>query len=111
MDDSAGVELSDRVRSLLMAEPGLEEKRMFGTRAFLLHGKILVCARKNGSLLVRVAPERGTALLIEPGVAVAEMGAKSMSPSWLDVAAEVIDDDESLMFWVDAARESLAGSA
>lgn len=81
---------------------------MFGTRAFLLNGRILVGVRKAGFLLVRVTEERGRALLTEPGVSVAQMGAKSMGPSWLDVEPTSIEDDESLMFWVDAARESAA---
>lgn len=106
--DAAGIELADRVRALLMSEPGLEEKRMFGTRAFLLHGRILVGARKEGVLLVRVTEEKGAALLTEQGVEIAVMGAKTMGPSWLDVAPTAIEGDEELMFWVDAARESAA---
>lgn len=113
--DAAAIELADRVRALLMSEPGLDEKRMFGTRAFLLDGRILVGARKEGVLLVRVTEERGTALLTEPGASVAVMGAKSMGPSWLDVEPIAIEHDEALMFWVDQARESagdsLTGSA
>ena len=35
------------------------------------------------------------------------MGAKTMSPSWLDVDPSVIDRDDDLMFWIDAAREDL----
>jgi len=104
----AAAELADRVRALLMSEPGLEEKRMFGTRAFLLGGRILVGARKEGVLLVRVTAERGAVLLAEPGVAVAVMGAKSMGPSWLDIAPAALEQDEQLMYWVDAARESAA---
>lgn len=106
--DDAGTELADRVRALLMSEPGLEEKRMFGTRAFLLDGRILVGARKQGVLLVRVTEEKGSALLAETGVAIAVMGAKTMGPSWLDVAPTAIATDEDLMFWIDAARESAA---
>lgn len=79
---------------------------MFGTRAFLLHGRILVGTRKGGVLLVRVTEEKGAALLVEPGVSVAVMGSKTMGPSWLDVAATVIEDDDALMSWIDAARES-----
>ncbi len=104
MDDK-GMELADRVRSLLMAEPGLEEKRMFGTRAFLRGGRILVCARGDGDLLVRVGVERGSVLLGEPGASIAVMGAKSMTPSWLDVDAAAVVEDEALLFWVAAARE------
>ncbi|MGV2984040.1 TfoX/Sxy family protein [Microbacterium sp. AGC85] len=104
--DAVAAELADRVRALLMSEPGLEEKRMFGTRAFLLHGRILVGVRKEGVLLVRVSEERGAELLTEPGVSIAVMGAKTMGPSWLDVAAAATENDESLMRWIDAARES-----
>ena len=105
--DAAGEELGDRVRALLGADPSLEEKRMFGSRAFLLDGKILVGARKGGVLLVRVTEEHGAVLRLTPGVTPAVMGAKTMSPRWLDVAPEVIVDDTELMFWVDAAREDV----
>lgn len=84
---------------------------MFGTRAFLLDGRILVGARKNGVLLVRVDEESGAALLTRPGVAVAVMGAKTMGNSWLDVAPGVLADDDALMFWIDAAREANEASA
>lgn len=107
--DAAGEELADRVRALLGADPEIEERRMFGTRAFLLDGRILVGARKGGTLLVRVSEEHGAALLVRPGVSVAAMGAKTMGPSWLDVEASAAADDADLMFWLDAARED--GSA
>jgi hypothetical protein len=103
--DAAGEELADRVRALLRVDPALEEKRMFGTRAFLLDGRILVGARKGGVLLVRVEAEHGAALMVRPGVAPAVMGSKTMSPNWLDVSAAAVADDGELMFWIDAARE------
>jgi hypothetical protein len=43
--DAAGNELADRVRALLSADAEIEERRMFGTRAFLDDGRILVGAR------------------------------------------------------------------
>lgn len=46
--DAAGEELADRVRALLTLDEDVEEKRMFGTRAFLLDGHILVGARAGG---------------------------------------------------------------
>lgn len=104
--DAAGEELADRVRALLEIGDDVEEKRMFGTRAFLLDGRILVGARKNGILLVRVDEESGAALLTQPGVAVAVMGAKTMGNSWLDVSPAALVDDDALMFWIDAAREA-----
>ncbi len=103
--DAAGEELADRIRALLGVDPSIEEKRMFGSRAFLLDGRILVGSRAGGVLLVRVEAEHGAALTLRPGVTPAVMGAKTMSSGWLDVAATAIGDDEELMFWLDAARE------
>lgn len=123
--DASGEELADRVRALLTvrgsggdrgvdqgANDGrIEEKRMFGTRAFLLSGHILVCARKDGVLLVRVREETGAALVTRPGVAIAVMGPRTMGAGWLDVSPDVIGDDDELMFWLDVAREEAAGRA
>ncbi|WP_341941909.1 TfoX/Sxy family protein [Microbacterium sp. LWH10-1.2] len=107
--DAAGEELADRIRALMGADPSIEEKRMFGSRAFLMDGRILVGARKGGVLLVRVSEEQGAALAVRPGVARAVMGAKTMSASWLDVDVATVADDDALMFWIDAAREDSAG--
>lgn len=106
--DAEGDELADRVRALLGADPAVEERRMFGTKAFLLDGRILVGARAGGVLLVRTDDENGVALLTESGAARAVMGAKTMGTGWLDVEASAIEDDTSLMFWLDVARESAA---
>ena len=107
--DAAGNELADRVRALLGVDTEIEERRMFGTRAFLHDGHILVGARPGGVQLVRVADEDGAALLTEPGAARAVMGPRTMSSGWLDVSPSALEDDTALMFWLDVARES-AGS-
>lgn len=103
--DGAGLELADRIRALLPADPGLAEKRMFGTRAFLLGGRILAGARPGGVLLVRLSPERSAILAGSPGASRAVMGAKTMSTGWVDVQPQAIATDEALLEWLDAARE------
>ncbi|ALX67144.1 hypothetical protein AB663_002862 [Microbacterium sp. XT11] len=103
--DAAGEELADRIKALLGADPAVEERRMFGSRTFLVDGRILVGARAGGVLLVRVAEEQGAALSVRSGVSPAAMGARTMSARWLDVAPAVIADDQALMFWLDVARE------
>ena len=108
--DAAGDELADRIRALLSADVEIEERRMFGTRAFLDDGRILLGARPGGVLLVRVDDESGATLLTRPGTARAVMGSRTMSSGWLDVVPGVIEDDDELMFWLDVARES-TGSA
>ncbi|MFE6994441.1 TfoX/Sxy family protein [Microbacterium sp. NPDC057659] len=104
--DAAGTELADRIRALLGAE-GLEERRMFGSRAFLQGGRILVGARKGGILLLRVESEHSAELLLRPGVSRARMGGRTMSANWLDVASEALADDAELVAWLDIAREEL----
>ena len=103
--DASGEELADRVRALLGVGDDVEGKRMFGTRAFLIDGHILVGARTGGVLLVRVLEENGAALVTRPGVAAAVMGPRTMGTGWLDVSPEAIADDELLMAWLDIARE------
>ncbi|MDQ0725117.1 TfoX/Sxy family protein [Microbacterium sp. W4I20] len=106
--DAAGEELADRIRALLTVGTEIEERRMFGTRAFLDDGRILVGARPGGVLLVRVEEENGVALLTEPGATRAVMGSKVMGTGWLDIAPEAIADDTTLMFWLDVGRETAA---
>ena len=50
-------DLADRIRELVSAERGLEEKRMFGGLAFLINGNMAIAANRTGGLLVRVPPE------------------------------------------------------
>lgn len=109
--DAAGDELADRIRALLSAGDEIEERRMFGTRAFLDDGRILLGARPGGVLLVRVDDENGAALATRSGVARAVMGARTMGSGWLDVSPETIEEDADLMFWVDVARESAGAGA
>ncbi|MBT2476440.1 TfoX/Sxy family protein [Microbacterium sp. ISL-103] len=103
--DTSGEELADRVRALLTLDGDIEEKRMFGTRAFLREGHILVGARSGGVLLVRVDEEHGAMLVTRPGVATAAMGPRTMGTGWLDVSPRVLAADDELAFWLDVARE------
>ena len=103
--DAAAEELADRVRALLETGGDVEEKRMFGTRAFLVRGHILVGVRTGGVLLVRVAESTGEGLLGREGVATAVMGTRTMGTGWLDVSPAALSGDQELMDWIDIARE------
>jgi TfoX/Sxy family transcriptional regulator of competence genes len=102
--DAAGEELADRVRALLTVGPEVEERRMFGTRAFFVDDHILAGARAGGVLLIRVAEEDEVDVLQREGASRATMGSRTMSARWIDVAPEVIRDDGGLLAWLDLAR-------
>jgi TfoX/Sxy family transcriptional regulator of competence genes len=93
------VELADRIREVVRAEPGLTERRMFGGLAFLVHGNMAVSASGQGGLLLRVDPAGVEALIDEPQVRRFEMRGRKMD-GWLRVAAEVVADDADLRGWV-----------
>ena len=95
-------ELAARVRDVLAGEPGITEKRMFGGLAFLVDGHMGVSASSRGGLLVRVEPERGEALLEEPGVAPFEMRGRPMT-GWLHVSAAAVEEQDALERWVGLA--------
>ena len=96
--------LVQRVHDLVDDESDVREVSMFGGRAIMVNGTMIVSAGRNGDLLVRVAADRYEALLAEPGAERARMGAgRVMGPGWITVAPEAVADDEGLDFWIDVA--------
>jgi hypothetical protein len=93
------VELADRVRAVVRAEPGLTERRMFGGLAFLIQGNMAVSASGQGGLLLRVDPAESGSLLSEPQVRRFVMRGREMD-GWLRVDAEAVESDEDLRRWV-----------
>ncbi|MBE0581353.1 TfoX/Sxy family protein [Devosia sp.] len=99
----ASDELSDRIRTHLGAHPAIAEQKMFGGRAFMLHGNMLVCPMKDGGLLVRVGKERYDEALALPGARPMTMGARTMS-GFVEVTGDMLEDDEVLLDWIELAR-------
>ncbi|HEY5659922.1 MAG TPA: TfoX/Sxy family protein [Gaiellaceae bacterium] len=92
--------LAARIRELVAAEPGVTEKKMFGGLAFLIDGNMSVSASGQGGLLVRVDPDESDALTKKPGVALMEMGGRSMA-GWLRVDADAVRTKKQLAAWVE----------
>jgi hypothetical protein len=93
------LELADRLRALLSAEPDVVEKRMFGGLAFLVAGHLAVSASGQGGLLLRVDPAQCDALLEDPRASPFEMRGKSMT-GWLHVNADESLSEDELGRWV-----------
>lgn len=56
-----------RIRPLLEPHEPVDERRMFGGLAFLVHGHMAVCVSGQGGLMVRVREDERDALLALDG--------------------------------------------
>jgi len=92
-------ELAERVRAVVATEPGLTERRMFGSLAFLVGGRLAVGAGRDG-LLLRCDPAETETLAREPHVGRFVMRGREMT-GWLQVDPAAVADDDALRTWVD----------
>lgn len=99
--------LAQRLRELFQETPGVTEKKMFGGLVFLLNGNMCVGVSSRKALLVRVGPESFEAALERPQVQPMVHGGKTMK-GFLFVAAEAVNEDEVLTYWVDLSRAWVA---
>lgn len=110
-EDAAQRALLERVRAALPAGSAAREISMFGGRAVLLDGAILVSVGRQGDLLVRVDPDERDELLARPGAAPASMGQdRPMGERWLTVDHAALADDDALAAWLGAALRRHRGA-
>ncbi|HVV22185.1 MAG TPA: TfoX/Sxy family protein [Pseudonocardiaceae bacterium] len=93
------LELADRIRDIVIGEPGLAEKRMFGGLAFLINGNMSVSASGRGGLLARVSVDDAERLVDDALIKPMTMGGREMR-GWLHVDPEAVCTDELLQEWV-----------
>jgi len=92
-------ELANRIREVVLGEPGLTEKKMFGGLAFLVDGNLAASASSQGGMLLRVDPAQTESLVGEPHVGRFEMRGRAMD-GWLHVGQEAVPTEEALRQWV-----------
>jgi TfoX/Sxy family transcriptional regulator of competence genes len=92
-------DLADRIRELLGALKGVEEKRMFGGLAFLVNGNMSVAASGRGGLMVRVPPTETDSLLSRRHVEPMVMAGRE-TRGWLRVSADGVKTTRQLRSWV-----------
>ena len=86
-----------------LSEKAISEKPMFGGWAYLLHGNLLIGARR-GSLLLRVGKDNEAWANQIPGVATAIMGGRRM-PGWVRATPEAYGNDALRQKLIDAALD------
>jgi TfoX/Sxy family transcriptional regulator of competence genes len=92
-------ELAARIRDLLVEEPDVAEKKMFGGLAFLVRGHMAVAASGQGGLMVRVDPAEGDKLIETTSARPMEMRGRQMS-GWLRVDTGDVGTKRLLARWV-----------
>jgi hypothetical protein len=92
-------DLADRIRELIAAERGLDEKRMFGGLAFFINGNMSVCASGRGGLMVRVPPDETDKLLGREHVEPMVMAGRE-TRGWIRVSGDGVKTKRQLQSWV-----------
>lgn len=95
--------LAHRLRRVLAAEPGLEERELFGGLGFLLEGN-MVCGVIGDAMVARVGPDAYDEALAEPGARPFDFTGRAMR-GWAFVDQAAISEDDALEAWVDRCLE------
>lgn len=96
-------ELVGRVRSALAHVPDVEEKRMFGSMAFMVRGKLCVGARTE-RIMCRIDPAYHDALLERKGCETVIMRGRAYR-GYVYVDAGSIRTKGALQDWIDLALD------
>jgi TfoX/Sxy family transcriptional regulator of competence genes len=101
-------DLTDRIRELLGPLRGVDEKRMFGGLAFLIHGNMSVAVSGQGGLMVRVPPAETAKLLGRAHVSPMVMGGREVR-GWSRVDADGVKTTRQLTDWVTRGADYARG--
>lgn len=91
--------VAGRIRELLVGEPDLIERKMFGGLAFLVAGNMAVAASGQGGILVRVDPAESDRLAETTNARFMEMRGRALH-GWLCVESCDVSTKRQLAKWV-----------
>ncbi len=94
--------LADRVRTLLFAEPGFSERKMFGGLCFMIHGHMTAGITKQNDLMLRVGPDAYQDCLQLPGARPMDFTGRPMK-GMIYVDPTSCADAEALAAWLERA--------
>ena len=91
--------LSLRIQELLVDQPALEGKKLFGGIGFMLQGN-MACGVNKDDLVVRVGPEGYEQAVIRPYTRPFDITGKPLK-GWFLVGPVGYSDDDDLVAWVE----------
>jgi TfoX/Sxy family transcriptional regulator of competence genes len=93
--------LVDRVRAVLGDVSGVAEKKMFGSAAFMVRGKMCVSARED-RIMCRIDPSSHDAAVKREGCRTVVMKGRQYR-GYVYVDSEVLKTERALKYWVTLA--------
>lgn len=90
--------LAQRLRDILVDQPDLVEKKMFGGIAFMLQGN-MACGVNKEDLIVRLDPTQYETAVTRPNARPFDLTGRVMK-GWVLVGPEGCEADEALKAWV-----------
>jgi TfoX/Sxy family transcriptional regulator of competence genes len=94
-------ELLSRVRAALAPVSNVKEKKMFGSTAFMVRGKLCISARAE-RIMCRIDPAIHDAALEREGCHTVVMRGRQFR-GYVYVAVEAVKTSRALKYWVDLA--------
>lgn len=94
-------QLADRLRTALVGQPGLEEKRMFGGISFMVAGQ-MCCGVLKDELIARIDPSDADELFKQPHVRPFDFSGRAMN-GMAYVGQPALASDAELDRWVKRA--------
>ncbi|QDU79513.1 hypothetical protein Pla110_12230 [Polystyrenella longa] len=96
-------QLADRIRIVLRGKRNIEEKKMFGSVCFLLHGNIC-CGVFKKNLILRLGVEEAEIALLRPHVGPFDVTGRPMT-GWAMLKPAGMKTDDELQDWISRAWE------
>ncbi len=95
--------LANRIRSALIHQRKVVEKRMFRGLTFMVNGKMCVCV-SGDDLMIRFDPERQEEISEKSGFRAMRMRGRNLS-GFGYVSQEVLKSGKEFKFWIDLCLE------
>lgn len=91
--------LAERIRTVVLDQPMVSEKKMFGGLAFM-RNDYMFCGVLQDSLMARVGPDNYAASLAKPHVREMDFTGRPMK-GYVYVDPAGIESDQALAYWVE----------